>query len=61
MSDTNRTIKLSKIGVFNPWQIDDEDLGVVLDGKTTIYTDVNLFAERVKTFLKSNDQYNTKR
>ncbi|KAJ4294696.1 hypothetical protein N0V88_004929 [Collariella sp. IMI 366227] len=45
-------IKRDDIGLFDPHHEDPNDLGVVQDGKTLIYTDVRCFADRVYTFLE---------
>ncbi|KXX72851.1 hypothetical protein MMYC01_204202 [Madurella mycetomatis] len=48
-------IKREDIGQFNPHYHDPDDLGVVTDGKSVIYTDVHYFLGRIGTFLENPD------
>ncbi|KXX78814.1 hypothetical protein MMYC01_205668, partial [Madurella mycetomatis] len=45
-------IKREDIGQFNPHHDDPDDLGIVTDGKSAIYTDVHCFLDCIETFLE---------
>ncbi|KAL2015849.1 hypothetical protein VTK56DRAFT_4696 [Thermocarpiscus australiensis] len=47
-------IKHDNIGLFNPFFNDPDDMGVVQDGKTLVYTDVHRFVDRIKTFTEED-------
>jgi hypothetical protein len=48
-------IKREDVGTFDPWYEDPDDLGIVYEGKNTIFTDVYSFQERINTFREMPD------
>jgi hypothetical protein len=48
-------IKKDDIGRFIPYYEDPDDLGIVADGKDTIYTDVFQFQDRVLSLLENDE------
>ena len=55
-------IKREEVGQFNPLYKDPDDLGVVVDGKNLIYTNVYCFIDYINTFIEDiNTRYNIER
>ena len=54
-SRSDSKIKREDIGQFNPSFDDTYGIGVVNDGKNTIFTDVHCFIERINTFLEDSE------
>ena len=50
-------IKRKEVGQFNPLYKDPNDLGVVVDRKNLIYTDVHCFIDRINTFIEDTTIY----
>jgi hypothetical protein len=47
-----RRFKPQDIGIFDLQFPNPKDLGVVIDNSRLVYTNVNSFAERIKTFIE---------
>ena len=45
-------IKYEEVGQFNPLYEDLDNLGVVVDGKNLIYTNVYCFIDCINTFIE---------
>ena len=55
-------IKHEEVGQFNPLYKDPDNLGVVVDGKNLIYTNVYYFIDRINTFIEDTTiRYNVER
>ena len=55
-------IKRDKVGQFNPLYKDLDDLGVVVDRKNLIYTNVHCFINFINTFIEDAiTRYNIER
>ncbi|KAK6950436.1 hypothetical protein Daesc_008764 [Daldinia eschscholtzii] len=46
-------LRREDIGRFNPGHPDERGVGMVTDGHTLIFTDVNLFVEHIESFLQN--------
>jgi hypothetical protein len=51
-SHNGHKIKREDIGVFDTTYDDPDDIGLVINGKTVIFTDVYAFINRIKTFME---------
>ena len=55
-------IKRKEVGQFNPLYKDPNNLGVVVDGKNLIYTNVHCFIDHINTFIEdATTHYNAER
>lgn len=50
-------LRREDIGRFNPAYPDPKEAGMIIDGNTIIFTDVNRFVERVESFLQDPVTY----
>ena len=55
-------IKYEEVGQFNPLYKDPDNLGVIVDGKNLIYTNIYYFINCINTFIEDTiTRYNAER
>jgi hypothetical protein len=54
-SGSANRLKKDDIGTFDPGYKDPDDLGVISNGRNTIYTNVYTFIKRIKDYIEDKD------